>query len=201
MVPQRTRDEQVCIHPACYNPQEGYRASWHATCFCSRATCHLSLLVCVQGLSNRALQKRFQCSGDTIMRWVSWFITQAFIEHVFRCIYHLLHMLTSEEVYCMFVRLPTHDAPIPSKIKASTQFSCYFGGCIGALDGTHIPAHVPKSHCTAYCNRKNQLSQNVLAACDFNLKFIYSQLSCTAYPLLHNISQCIALSCNQLGVC
>lgn len=82
-------------------------------------------------------------------------------------------MLTSEEVYCAFVRLPTHDAPIPSKIKASSRFSRYFGGCIGALDGTHIPAHVPESRRTAYRNRKNQLSQNVLAACDFDLKFIY----------------------------
>jgi hypothetical protein len=24
-----------------------------------------------------------------------------------------------------------------------------------------------------YCNRKNQLSQNMLAACDFDLKFVY----------------------------
>ena len=71
------------------------------------------------------------------------------------------------------MRLPTRDAPVPLKIQTSTRFSRYFSGCIGALDGTHIPAHVPEGRRTAYRNRKSQLSQNVLAACDFDLKFIY----------------------------
>ena len=71
------------------------------------------------------------------------------------------------------MRLPTRDAPVPSKINVSSQFSWYFRGCLGALDGTHIPAHVPEGRRIAYRNRKSQLSQNVLAACDFDLKFIY----------------------------
>lgn len=37
----------------------------------------------------------------------------------------------------------------------------------------HIPAHVPEGQQTAYHNRKGQLSQNVLAACDFDLRFVY----------------------------
>ena len=76
-------------------------------------------------------------------------------------------------MYCAYVRLPTRNAPIPPKIHGSSRYSQYFGDCIGALDGTHIPAHVPEGHHAAYRNRKNQLSQNVLAACDFDLKFIY----------------------------
>jgi hypothetical protein len=71
------------------------------------------------------------------------------------------------------VRLPTCDAPIPAKIQGSNRFSQYFGGCIGALDGTHIPTHVPEGRHVAYRNRKNQLSQNILAACDFDLRFVY----------------------------
>ena len=94
-------------------------------------------------------------------------------DHLFRCIYRILHILTSEQVYRNFVRLPTRDAPVPSKIQRSSKFSQYFRGCLGALDGTHIPAHVPEERRTAYRNRKSYLSQNVLAACDFDLKFIY----------------------------
>ena len=90
-----------------------------------------------------------------------------------RSIHHLLDSLTSEGVYNVFVRLPTRDAPIPPRISSSSRFSRYFGDCLGALDGTHIPAHVPEGRRPAYRNRKNQLSQNVLAACDFDLKFIY----------------------------
>ena len=71
------------------------------------------------------------------------------------------------------MRLPTGDAPVPHKIHGSSRFSQYFRGCIGALDGTHIPVHVPEARRTAYRNRKSYLSQNVLAACDFDLKFIY----------------------------
>ena len=95
------------------------------------------------------------------------------INHMSRCIHRLLDSLTSSEIYHAYVRLPSHETPISAKIHNSSRFSQYFGDCIGALDGTHIPAHVPKARRTAYHNRKNQLSQNVLAACDFDLKFVY----------------------------
>jgi hypothetical protein len=41
------------------------------------------------------------------------------------------------------------------------------------LDGTHINIHVPASEHARYRNRKGFLSQNVLAACDFDLNFVY----------------------------
>jgi hypothetical protein len=44
---------------------------------------------------------------------------------------------------------------------------------IGAIDGTHVTARVPKSQSAAYRGRKNYTSQNVLAAVDFDLKFTY----------------------------
>ena len=49
----------------------------------------------------------------------------------------------------------------------------YFKDCIGALDGTHIEAHVSLSEQPRYRNRKGTLSQNVLAACNFDLSFVY----------------------------
>ena len=50
----------------------------------------------------------------------------------------------------------------------------FFKNCLGALDGVHIPAHVPASaNPVAYRNRKGFLSQNVLGVCDFNLCFTY----------------------------
>ncbi|XP_020250850.1 uncharacterized protein LOC109828233 [Asparagus officinalis] len=45
--------------------------------------------------------------------------------------------------------------------------------CIGAIDGTHIPCMVYNIDQTPYRNRHGFLSQNVLAACTFDLKFIY----------------------------
>ncbi|XP_013639520.1 PREDICTED: uncharacterized protein LOC106344753 [Brassica oleracea var. oleracea] len=62
---------------------------------------------------------------------------------------------------------------VPSKIRESTRFYPFFQDCIGAIDGTHIPAMVVGNETASYRNRKGVLSQNVLAACNFDLQFIY----------------------------
>ena len=71
------------------------------------------------------------------------------------------------------MRLPTRNAPIPSKICEKAHFYQYFEACLSALDRMHIPVHAPKEQQTAYQNCKGQLLQNVLAACDFDLRSIY----------------------------
>ncbi|KAG6526262.1 hypothetical protein ZIOFF_016244 [Zingiber officinale] len=45
--------------------------------------------------------------------------------------------------------------------------------CIGAIDGTHIPAMVYGQDINSYRNRHGEISQNVLAAYNFDLEFIY----------------------------
>ncbi|KAG7588677.1 Harbinger transposase-derived nuclease domain [Arabidopsis suecica] len=45
--------------------------------------------------------------------------------------------------------------------------------CVGAIDGTHIPATVVGRETSSYRNRKGTISQNVLAVCNFDLEFIY----------------------------
>ncbi|XP_010473746.1 PREDICTED: uncharacterized protein LOC104753153 [Camelina sativa] len=62
---------------------------------------------------------------------------------------------------------------VPTKIKDSTWFYPYFKDCVGAIDGTHIPAMITGQDSSSYRNRKGQLSQNVLAACNFDLEFTY----------------------------
>nr|XP_027118223.1 protein ALP1-like [Coffea arabica] len=46
-------------------------------------------------------------------------------------------------------------------------------GAVGALDGTHIPACQPNREQMAYTNRHGIHSQNVLAVCDFDMRFNY----------------------------
>ena len=38
-------------------------------------------------------------------------------------------------------------------------------GCVGALDGTHIPVHVPAHARGRYRNKKGDLTTNVLGVC------------------------------------
>ncbi|XP_021824394.1 uncharacterized protein LOC110765565 [Prunus avium] len=62
---------------------------------------------------------------------------------------------------------------VPAKIRESTRFYPYFKDCIGAIDGTHIPTMVKGCVISSYRNRHGKISQNVLAACNFDLEFIY----------------------------
>ncbi|KAH9092247.1 hypothetical protein LEN26_018578 [Aphanomyces euteiches] len=48
----------------------------------------------------------------------------------------------------------------------------FFANCRMAVDGTHIPVSVPTKDVKAYQGRKG-VTQNVLAACDFNMVFTY----------------------------
>lgn len=51
----------------------------------------------------------------------------------------------------------------------------YFDNCIGgAIDGTHIPVGVlPAEKVLQYMGRHGYPSQNVLAICDFDMRFIF----------------------------
>jgi hypothetical protein len=45
--------------------------------------------------------------------------------------------------------------------------------CVGAIDGTHIRVKVSAKDAPRYRGRKEYPTQNVLAACTFDLKFTY----------------------------
>ncbi|XP_024030749.1 putative nuclease HARBI1 [Morus notabilis] len=46
--------------------------------------------------------------------------------------------------------------------------------CVGAIDGTHVPCTpIGVDNPTAYRNRKGVNSQNIMAACSFDMKFTY----------------------------
>ncbi|ETV72631.1 hypothetical protein H257_12381 [Aphanomyces astaci] len=111
------------------------------------------LYVVGQANSNRGAQERFQRSG--------WTITQS-INEVLDALLRL---------YAVVVTLPSKD--IPYEIHSNPKMFPFFEYCIGALDGTHVRATPPPSARMAFRNRKGFMSQNVLAACTFDLRFVY----------------------------
>ncbi|GMN51906.1 hypothetical protein TIFTF001_021062 [Ficus carica] len=62
-----------------------------------------------------------------------------------------------------------HDIYLVKAVVAATAK----GGCIGAIDGTHIPCVPRCENADAWINRKGFHSHNVLAACSFDMKFTY----------------------------
>lgn len=106
-----------------------------------------------QKASNRATQEVFQHSGETI---------SAYFHHVLNALCKL-----HKEV----VLPPT--GIMPQYISSNPKLYPYFKGCLGALDGSHIPIKVAAKEGIVYRNQKGRVTTNVLAACTFDMRFSY----------------------------
>ncbi|KAL7258076.1 hypothetical protein ACSBR1_004236 [Camellia fascicularis] len=118
-------------------------------------------------------------------------------EQVAKCVYILVHNVTNRNVSFFFRRsgeiLSRHfhsflralisledrflcqpnGSEASPKILNNNRFHPYFKDCIGALDGTHVCVKVSSKDALRYRGRKGYPTQNVLAACSFDLKFTY----------------------------
>ena len=83
-----------------------------------------------------------------------------------------MNAFTSNQFYSSYVKLPSEDMPCAPEIEENPKLFPYFKDCLGALDGTHILAFVTDSQRPCFHNCKGNLSQNVLAVCRFDMKFL-----------------------------
>lgn len=81
-------------------------------------------------------------------------------------------MILHHSFYIRYVKLPSTTS-VPPEIQMEPKFFPFFKDCLGAIDGTHINVFVPERDTARYRNRKGTISQNVLAACSFDLRFLY----------------------------
>lgn len=84
----------------------------------------------------------------------------------------ILEHLTSPRFYRRYVKLPQHDHT-PPEIRQNPRFYPYFCSVHGALDCTHLDAWVPADALARYRDHKGRISQNVLTACSFDMRFLY----------------------------
>ncbi|XP_038721982.1 uncharacterized protein LOC120014133 [Tripterygium wilfordii] len=61
---------------------------------------------------------------------------------------------------------------VPVKIRGDPKYSP-FKNYVGAIDGTHIPAMIPKPDIGRFIGRKGTTTQNVMEACDFDMLYIF----------------------------
>ncbi|XP_042477648.1 protein ALP1-like [Macadamia integrifolia] len=105
-------------------------------------------------VKNRVLLHLFGHSGETISRYFN------------------LVLGAVLKLYPVLLKPPstiTHER-IAGNYKS---FYPYFKDCIGAIDGSHIPAWVPIAQHQTFRDRKGNISQNILAVRDFDMKFTY----------------------------
>ncbi|CAN1248208.1 Putative nuclease HARBI1 [Linum perenne] len=111
------------------------------------------LFIIGHNLRTRAVQELFRYSGETISRHFN----------------NVLNAITG--ISLDFFNPPGSD--IPAKIVKDPRFYPYFKDCVGAVDGIHVPVMVGVDEQGPFRNKNGLLSQNVLAACSFDLKFHY----------------------------
>lgn len=108
-----------------------------------------------KGDSNRDVQETFQRSGATISL-------------VFHEVLAAVLILNQK-----IATTPNSSELLDPRIANDTKYFPYFENCLEALDGTHLPVHLPATIAPPYRNRKRWLSQNVLGVCKMNLTFYY----------------------------
>ncbi|KAL0289359.1 UNVERIFIED_CONTAM: hypothetical protein Sangu_2617300 [Sesamum angustifolium] len=77
---------------------------------------------------------------------------------------------------------------------AKMMYPTHWQDCVGAMDGTLVPAWVPQIDQNRYRSRKGRLAQNVLAIYDFDMNFTYVYAgwegsAADARVLNHTVSQ------------
>ncbi|XP_062080151.1 uncharacterized protein LOC133784900 [Humulus lupulus] len=98
-------------------------------------------------------------------------------------------VISVEEAVVMFLWIVTHNQRVRTVAERyqhsgetiCRQFGrvldalCYLGNedCVGAIDGTHVSAVAPTLKQLAFRGRKVDVTQNVMAACSFNMMFTY----------------------------
>ncbi|KAJ6411218.1 hypothetical protein OIU84_007890 [Salix udensis] len=111
------------------------------------------LFIIGHNLRTRAVQELFRYSGETISR-------------------HFNNVLNAIMAISLdFFQPPGSD--IPPEILEDPRFYPYFKDCVGAVDRIHIPVMVGIDEQGPFRNKNGQLSQNVLVACSFDLRFHY----------------------------
>ncbi|CAK8541444.1 unnamed protein product [Lathyrus sativus] len=113
-----------------------------------------SIYILTHNAKNREVNFWFRRSGETISRH---------LHQVLRAILEL------EEKFL----IQPDGSMVPPEISSNYRFYPYFKDCVGAIDGTHIRVKVSAKDAPRYRGRKDYPTQNILAACTFDLKFTY----------------------------
>lgn len=85
----------------------------------------------------------------------------------------MVDIFSTAPFYTEYVCLPDPDAPTPSEISHNPKLYPFFKDAIGVIDGTHIACSPTAEDQHTSQDRKGGLTQNCLAACTFDLRFVY----------------------------
>lgn len=97
-------------------------------------------------------------------------------QHSTATIHDVLYKAITAMLNCRTIlfSVPHEDQEVHDRILKDPKYFPFFDNCIGALDGTHVPAVVSAEYHQVFRNRKKGITQNVLAVANFDLTFAYA---------------------------
>jgi DDE superfamily endonuclease len=86
--------------------------------------------------------------------------------------YHkVMHHFLSRSFYVSIIQSASESTPLSDYIQDNQNFFPFFKDAVGTVDGNRIPISPPEGEKAAFRDRKGNLTQNVLAVCNFDMKF------------------------------
>ncbi|KAI3782587.1 hypothetical protein L2E82_12638 [Cichorium intybus] len=124
---------------------------------CIEESVGIFLMTLAHGCGNRLVQETFNHSGETIHRH-------------FHTVLKAVLKLSGD-----FIKPnATYNEDVSEHIINNPRYFPMFKDCIGAIDGTHVKASIRENEQAKYIGRKGYTTQNIMAACDFNMCFTFA---------------------------
>ncbi|KAH9705633.1 DDE Tnp4 domain-containing protein [Citrus sinensis] len=109
------------------------------------------------GVSNRLAQERSQHFGETASKYFG-----EALDAICRLSVDLIKSFDPE------------FKDIPEEILRDFRHMPHFKDCIGTIDGTYVHVSIPPEDQIPYIGRKGIPTQNIMAACNFDMQFIFA---------------------------
>ena len=85
----------------------------------------------------------------------------------------MLVYFSLEPFYIDNIHLPHNHNPVPPEILKNPKFYPFFKDALGTINGTHINCNSTAEDQQAAHDCKGSLTQNCLAICSFDMRFLY----------------------------
>ncbi|XP_052177582.1 uncharacterized protein LOC127791642 [Diospyros lotus] len=115
------------------------------------------LMICGYGVGNRLIQEMFNHSGETISQQ-----------------FHRVLVAVNKLAIDIIKPHPNYNDGEGYHKPNNPKYLPFFKDCIGAIDGTHVKARLPRGEEVPYIGHKGYATQNILAIVDFNMCFTFA---------------------------
>lgn len=150
--------------------------------------------------------EHFQQSGETVHRYEDYLIDRLVTNlptqtcmYLTKCCSCYRHFHCVLDVLCSlaakYIVLPQTLSEI---LASNPKYASQYDNCRLAFDGTHVAAFLPEADAMPFRDRTGRLSQNVFAACTFDILFAFVVSGCLYTIVFVSLANIVCLQAELL---